>query len=78
MEHYLKKLLVDNILKKIKHLRTTFLEYADGTSIVGHWTDELKEDFEIIDSLETVYSIHQRLPLGDMEFCNKLYRKYNV
>jgi hypothetical protein len=69
---------VDNILKKIKHLRATFLQYTQERSVPGAWTDELKDDFEIIDQLELQYSIYKRLFPGDMKLCNKLYRRYNV
>ncbi len=33
-------------LKKIKHLRATFVQYVDEKSMPGAWTDELEEDFE--------------------------------
>ncbi len=69
---------MDEIEKKIKHLRTTFLQYAQEKSLPGYWTDELKEDFEIIESLETDLNIHKRLLPGDMKLCNKLYNKYRV
>ena len=70
--------IVDKIEKKIKHLRATFLQYAHERSVPGAWTDELKEDFEIIESLETDLNIRKRLLPGDMKLCNKLYNKYRV
>ena len=69
---------MDKILHKIKHLRTTFLQFAQEKSMPGAWTDELKEDFEIIESLETDFNIRKRLLPGDMKLCNKLYNRYNV
>ena len=69
---------MNEVLKKIKHLRITFLQYAQETSIPGAWTEELEEDFEIIDSLESEYNIYKRLLPGDMKLCNKLYNRYNV
>jgi hypothetical protein len=69
---------VDNILKKIKHLRATFLQYTQERSIPGAWTDELKDDFEIIEALELDLNIRKRLLMGDMLLCNKLYRRYSV
>tara|TARA_Y100001951_G_scaffold11086_1_gene7087 strand:- start:20 stop:229 length:210 start_codon:yes stop_codon:yes gene_type:complete len=69
---------VDNSLKKIKHLRATFLQYTQERSIPGAWTDELKDDFEIIEQLEFDYNIKKRILPGDMKLCNKLYRRYSV
>jgi hypothetical protein len=69
---------MDNILKKIKHLRTTFLQFTDEKSKPGAWTDQLNRDFETIESLEYDYNINKRLLSGDMRLCNILYRKYNV
>ncbi len=69
---------MDNILKKIKHLRATFLQYTQERSIPGAWTDELKDDFEIIEQLEYDYNIQKRILPGDMKLCNKLYRRYSV
>ena len=66
------------IMKKLKHLRATFLQYAQERSIAGAWTEELKEDFEIIEALETDLNIRKRLLPGDMRLCNKLYKKYRV
>jgi hypothetical protein len=66
------------IMKKLKHLRATFLQYADEKSIRGAWTEELKEDFEIIEALELDLNIRKRLLMGDMLLCNKLYKKYRV
>jgi hypothetical protein len=62
---------VDNSLKKIKHLRATFLQYTQERSIPGAWTDELKDDFEIIEALELDLNIRKRLLMGDMLLCNK-------
>ncbi len=69
---------MDNSLKKIKHLRATFLQYTQERSIPGAWTEELKEDFEIIEALELDLNIRKRLLMGDMLLCNKLYKKYRV
>ena len=69
---------MDNSLKKIKHLRATFLQYTQERSIPGAWTDELKDDFEIIEQLEYDYNIQKRILPGDMKLCNKLYRRYSV
>ena len=69
---------MDNSLKKIKHLRATFLQYTQERSIPGAWTDELKDDFEIIEALELDLNIRKRLLMGDMLLCNKLYKKYRV
>ena len=66
------------IMKKLKHLRATFLQYAQEKSIAGAWKEELKEDFEIIEALETDLNIQKRLLPGDMKLCNKLYKKYRV
>jgi hypothetical protein len=65
-------------MKKLKHLRATFLQYADEKSIRGAWTDELKEDLETIESLEVDLNIQKRLLPGDMKLCNTLYKKYKV
>ena len=70
--------IVNKILKKIKHLRTTFLQFVDEKSMPGAWTDELEKDFEIIEQLEYDYEIQKRLLPGDMKLCNKLYRRYSV
>jgi hypothetical protein len=69
---------VDFVLKKIKHLRATFLQFAEEKSMPGAWTKELEEDFEIIESLEYDFNIRKRLLPGDMKLCNKLYKKYEV
>ena len=69
---------MDNSLKKIKHLKATFLQYTQERSIPGAWTDELKDDFEIIEALELDLNIRKRLLMGDMLLCNKLYKKYRV
>ena len=66
------------IMKKLKHLRATFLQYADEKSIRGAWTDELKEDLETIESVELDLYIQKRLLPGDMKLCNTLYKKYKV
>jgi hypothetical protein len=65
-------------LKKLKHLRATFLQFAQERSMPGAWTDELKDDFDIIESLEYDYNIQKRILPGDMKLCNKLYNKYRV
>ena len=70
--------IVNKILKKIKHLRTTFLQFVDEKSMPGAWTDELEKDFEIIEQLEYDYNIQKRILPGDMKLCNKLYRRYSV
>ena len=65
-------------LKKLKHLRTTFIQFVDERSMPGAWTEELEKDFEIIESLETDLNIRKRLLPGDMRLCNKLYKRYKV
>ena len=69
---------MNEVLKKIKHLRITFIQYVDEKSMPGAWTDELKEDLELIEQLELDYNIQKRLLPGDMKLCNKLYRRYSV
>jgi len=54
------------------------LQYTQERSIPGAWTEELKEDFEIIEALELDLNIRKRLLMGDMLLCNKLYRRYSV
>ena len=66
------------IMKKLKHLRATFIQFVDERSIGGAWTEELEKDFEIIESLETDLNIKKRLLPGDMKLCNTLYKKYKV
>ena len=66
------------IMKKLKHLRATFIQFVDERSIGGAWTEELEKDFEIIESLETDLNIQKRLLPGDMKLCNKLYKRYKV
>ncbi len=72
------KTVVNEIEKKIKHLRTTFLQYAQEKSMPGAWTEELEFDFAIIEQLEFEYNIKKRMLPGDMKLCNKLYNKYRV
>ena len=36
---------MNKYLKKIKHLRATFLQFAKDRSIPGHWPEFLEEDF---------------------------------
>ena len=69
---------MNKVLKKIKHLRITFIQYVDEKSMPGAWTDELKEDLELIEQLELDFNIQKRLLPGDMRLCNKLYKKYRV
>ena len=69
---------MDNILKKIKHLRASFLQYAQERSVPGAWPGQLKDDFEIIEQLEYDFTIRKKLFPGDMKLCNKLYRRYSV
>ena len=38
--------------KKIKHLRTTFLDYAQEKSVPGAWPEFLTEDFDFIEHME--------------------------
>ena len=64
--------------KKLKHLRTTFIQFVDERTIGGVWTEELEKDFEIIESLEVDLNIQKRLLPGDMKLCNTLYKKYKV
>ena len=69
---------MNKVLKKIKHLRITFIQYVDEKSMPGAWTDELKEDLELIEQLELDFNIQKRLLPGDMKLCNELYNKYKV
>ena len=69
---------MNEVLKKIKHLRITFIQYVDEKSMPGAWTDELKEDLELIEQLELDFNIQKRLLPGDMKLCNELYNKYKV
>jgi len=69
---------VDRILKKIKHLRTTFLQFAQERSMPGAWTSEMNRDFEFIEQMETDYAIRHKLLPGDMRHCNKLYNYYSI
>ena len=63
---------MNKVLKKIKHLRITFIQYVDEKSMPGAWTDELKEDLELIEQLELDFNIQKRLLPGDMKLCNEL------
>ena len=69
---------MDKVLKKIKHLRATFLQFAQERSKPGAWTEELKKDFKIIESLEYDYNIQKRILPGDMRLCNDIYNKYKI
>ena len=69
---------MNEVLKKIKHLRITFIQYVDEKSMPGAWTEELKEDLELIEQLELDFNIQKRLLPGDMKLCNELYNKYKV
>jgi len=62
----------------VKHLKTIFLQFAQEKSMPGAWTNELEEDFEIIEQLEFDYNLQKRLLPGDMRLCNKLYNKYKL
>ena len=62
----------------VKHIKTTFLQFAREKTVSGIWTDELEEDFEIIEQLEFEYGIRKRLLPGDIRLCNKLYNKYKL
>ena len=68
---------MNKYLKKIKHLRITFLEYADERSIVGHWSEDLKEDFDFIENMEFHLGVRSKISSYDMKICNRLYRKYS-
>jgi hypothetical protein len=70
--------IVDKIEKKIKHLRATFLQFAQEKSMPGAWTDKMEIDFEFIEQMETDYAIRHKLLPGDMRYCNKLYNYYSV
>ena len=69
---------MDEVLKKIKHLRTTFLQYTQERSVPGAWSKKLEFDYEVIEQMELDYNIQKRLLPGDMRLCNKLYKKYRV
>ena len=62
----------------VKHLKTIFLQFAQEKSMPGAWTNELEEDFEIIEQLEFDYNLQKRLLPGDIRLCNKLYNKYKL
>ena len=62
----------------VKHLKTIFLQFVQEKSMPGAWTNELEEDFEIIEQLEFDYNLQKRLLPGDMRLCNKLYNKYKL
>ena len=52
---------MNKYLKKIKHLRATFLQYAQERSVPGAWPGQLKDDFEIIEQLEYDFTIRKKL-----------------
>ena len=58
--------------KKIKHLKATFLQFAQEKSVPGAWPEFLEEDFDFIEDLE----IRSNITPLQMKQCNKLYKKY--
>ena len=69
---------LQTIKQKIKHLRTTFLQFVREKTVSGVWTDELEEDFKIIEQFEFEYGIRKRLLPGDMKLCDELCNKYRL
>ena len=63
---------MNKYLKKIKHLRTTVLEYANERSVPGYWTEDLVDDFDFVEHMEL---LTMDTPYN-MRICNFLYRKY--
>jgi len=75
---------MDIVLTKIKHLRTTMLQYADEKfprqkSGRLPWPDWFKKDFDFINHLE-VESLDERSRVckEDMYRCNHIYNTYKV
>jgi|TARA_R100000750_G_scaffold22543_1_gene14805 hypothetical protein len=62
--------------KKIKHLRTTFLDYAQEKSVPGAWPEFLTEDFDFIEHMELLVMDKTKITPKQLRRCNKLYRKY--
>lgn len=80
---------MDNILKKIKHLRATMLQYATvkfkGKAMLVYpdnpsrkWPNYFAEDFKYIDQTERILIESGYLTKNTMKKCNKLYDKYGT
>ena len=75
---------MNKVLKKIKHLRITMLQYADEKFPKRQksgrltWPEWFKGDFDFINHLE-VESIDGSIPSKeDMYRCNHIYNTYKV
>ena len=68
---------MNKYLKKIKHLRTTVLEYANERSVPGYWTEDLVDDFDFVEHMELLTMDKIKITPKQMRNCNKLYRKYS-
>ena len=75
---------MNRVLKKIKHLRTTMLQYADekfpGRQKSGRlpWPVWFKKDFDFITHLEVEALDGSRILKEDMYKCNHIYKTYKV
>jgi len=75
---------MNKILKKIKHLRVTILNYG-MEKFKKKWPIWFKEDFDYVDMLENeliqnknyVYEVFE-LNRKDLKKCNHLYKQYNA
>lgn len=68
-------------LKKLKHLRTTMLDYANENfhnASISKWPDTFITDFDIVDDLEQTLNESGYLTKESMKKCNQLYRFYRV
>ncbi len=71
------------LIKKLKHLRTTILEYAQVKMTPGSWPDELTQDHKFVEDLEARLMMRKhpdsrarQFSTGEMKECNRLYKKY--
>ena len=75
------------LIKKIKHLRTTILEYAQVNMTPGSWPDYLTQDHKYVEDLETRLTLRKhpnseennyvrQFSADEMQECNRLYKKY--
>lgn len=55
------------------------LQFADTYSLRGYWKEDLKTDYEWVDTIENRMSNYdyKLIPL-EMKRCNSLYKKYKV
>lgn len=67
-------------MKKLKHLKTTMLQYADETnkSSKNKWPETILQDYNYVGNLEQRLHESGYLVAKDMKKCNKLYDKYKV